>query len=103
MLHREPLVTDERDDFRRMRAECPDDGVVAVLVSAQDAVRIVVRAGHQARQVGRVGRQVCPGELSSVRLISARHLLRSNVIRDSCGMSGMLMMWATACPGSMRT
>ena len=99
-------VTDDRDDLDRVRAERPDDGVVAVLVGAQDAVRVVVRAGHQARQVGRVGRQVRPGELiGSAHVLFTSgpfHLLRSSVIRDSCGMSGMLMMWATACPGSMR-
>ena len=46
-----------------MRPERPDDGVVAVLVGTQDSVRIVVRAGNQAGQVGRVGREVCPREL----------------------------------------
>ena len=65
VLHREPVCTDDRDDFDRVRPERPDDGVVAVLVGAQDAVRVVVCAGHQALQVGRVGRQVCPGELIS--------------------------------------
>ncbi len=63
VLHREPVVADERDDFGRVRPERADDGVVAVLVGAQDAVRVVVCAGHQAGQVGRVGRQVGPGEL----------------------------------------
>ena len=106
MLHREPVVTDERDDFGRVRPKRPDDGVVAVFVGAQDAVRVVVRAGDQAGQVGRVGRQVRPGELVGSAHVASppgRHLLRSSVVRDSCGMSGMLMMCATARPGSMRT
>jgi hypothetical protein len=60
---REPIFTDECDDFLRVRTERPDDGVVAVLVGSQDAVRVVVCTGHQARQVQRVGRQVDSGEL----------------------------------------
>ena len=67
---RVPVVTDDRDDFARVRTECADDGVVAVLVGAQDGVRVVVRAGQQAGEVGRVGRAgVSSVQLASVRLI----------------------------------
>ena len=65
VLHGESVFADDRDDFDRVRAERPDDGVVAVLVGAQDAVRVMVRPGHQALQVGGVRRQVGPGELIS--------------------------------------
>ena len=62
MLQRESVVTDDSaTTLDRMRTECPDDGVIAVLVGAQDAVRVVVRACHQARQVGGLGCQVRPG------------------------------------------
>lgn len=49
MLQRETVLADQRDDLGRMRAECPDDGVVGVLVGPQDAVRVVMRASQQAR------------------------------------------------------
>ena len=55
-------VADERDDLDGVRAEGADDGVVAVLVGAQDAVRVVVRAGHQAGHLSGVRRQMCSGE-----------------------------------------
>jgi hypothetical protein len=58
VLQREPIVADERDDFPRVRSKRPNDGMVAVLVGAQDAVGVVMRTGHQARQVGRLGRQI---------------------------------------------
>ena len=95
MLQREPVGADQCDHVGGVRPEGPDDGVVAVLVGAQDAVRVVVLAGHQAGQVTGLGRQVGlwrVGRWTSSR----RHLRRSSVIRDSDGMSGMLMMWATA-------
>jgi hypothetical protein len=45
VLQRKSVLADERDDFGGVRPEGPDDRVVAVLVGAQDAVRVVVLAG----------------------------------------------------------
>ncbi len=58
MLHR---VSDPADQCRHrlgVRAQCPDDGVFAVLVRPEDAVRVVVHPGHQSGKFGRVGCQV---------------------------------------------
>ena len=63
VLQREPVVADQCDHFGGVRPERPDDGVVAVFVGAQDAVRVVVLAGQQAGQVAGFGRQVGSGEL----------------------------------------
>ena len=105
VLQRESVVADERDHFGGVRPERPDDGVVAVFVGAQDAVRVVVcrrRPGGPGRPdrapsgSWRVGRLAHASSRSFTSCAAAS-------IRDSDGMSGMLMMWATACPGSMRT
>ena len=53
VLQREPVAADERDDLGRVRPEGPDDGVVAVFVRAQSAVRVVMLAGtSRARSLG---------------------------------------------------
>ena len=62
MLQREPVVTDECDDLGGVWAEDPDDGVVAVFVRAQNAVRIVMFAGYQPREVTGFGRQAGLGD-----------------------------------------
>ena len=79
VLQREPVFADERDDLDGVRPERPDDGVVAVLVGAQDAVRVVMRAGQQARSGRRVGRQVRPGEL-----VGLAHVLFTSVRFIAC-------------------
>ncbi len=102
VLQREPVRTDQRDHFRGMRPERSDHGVVAVFVRTQDAVRVVVLPGQQASQIAGFGCQIRFGELVAGlhRGVTSR---RSSGIRASDGMSGMLMMWATARPGSIRT
>ena len=56
MLQRVSLVADQRGHHLGVRAERADDGLLAVLVRAEDRVRIVVGAGDQPVQIGRVGR-----------------------------------------------
>ena len=62
VLQREPVVADKRDHLGGVRAEGPDDGVVAVFVRAQSAVRIVMFAGYQPRQLTGFGRQAGSGD-----------------------------------------
>ncbi len=65
VLQRESVVADQGDHLGGVRAVGPDDGVVAVFVGAQDAVRVVVFAGDQPGQVAWLGCQAGPGELVS--------------------------------------
>ena len=60
VLQQKTVVTDQRDHLGGVRAEGPDDGVVAVFVRAQRAVRIVMFAGYQQGQVIGLGRQTGP-------------------------------------------
>ena len=71
VLQREPVVADQCDHFGGVRPEGPDDGVVAVFVGAQDAVRIVVLAGHQAGEVAGLGRQMVLWRVGRLDFIAA--------------------------------
>ena len=85
-----------------MRPVGPDDGVVAVFVGAQDRMRVVVLAGQQAVQVGRVGGRRCGLVSWLVRVISVTPYAVA-LSRWSAGICGMFSTWATALAGSMRT
>ena len=107
VLQRDTVVADERDDhLDRMRAEGPDDGVVAVLVGAQNAMRVVVRrrpAGGR-RSAGSGARCVLASWFGlGVMLVHLRYAAALHVVGFCRYLSGMLRTWATACAGSMRT
>ena len=95
------LAADERRHLDRVRSIGAYHGVIAVFVGAQNRMRVVVLAGQQAVEVGRVRPQMRTGELVGLR--HARHSLRSRLSRWSAGTWGMFSTWATALAGSMRT
>ena len=57
------FIADDRRHLDRVRSIGADHGVIAVLVGAQNRMRVVVFAGQQAVEVGRVRPQMRTGEL----------------------------------------
>ena len=90
VLQREPVVPDQRHHFGGVWPEGPDDGVVAVFVGAQDAVRVVVLAGDQSGQVAGLGCQTRSGDFFGGLHVRC-YLRLSSLIRASDGTSGMLI------------
>ncbi len=104
MAEQVSLAADQGRHLDGVRAVGPKHRVVAVFVGTQDRVRVVVLAGQQPVQVGRVRPQMWTGELIALgRLRHFSHSLRSRFSRWSAGIWGMFSMWATALAGSMRT